>query len=116
MQLTSSLQSVFLTAAYCTVAQAPWSLSIGENARIAIEKNPEKAGRIRVLRDFKTLAVSMITTAISVAQLMGVQLADAAMIGVAVTGTANYIRTIFKARKWKHEQDALVACQAQLVK
>lgn len=113
-RFVDSIQSVLMTSLYCTLAQGPWSIAIAENARIEMEKHPEKTRRIRYFRDLKTLAVSMVTTAISVASLLRVPLADAAMVGVGAFGGVYYVKTLIKGRKWKSEKDKALACELAL--
>jgi hypothetical protein len=114
--LSSDVSTVLSTAFLTTVAQGPWNFAVSESSRIAMERDPARAERYRFTRDLKTLAVSMISTAIGAAQLVGVHVADAAMIGFGAIGTVAYIRTVLKARQWRLEQAALAACENELVR
>jgi hypothetical protein len=115
-RLSTDMSTVLSTAFLTTVAQGPWNFAVSEASRISMERDPARAERYRFTRDLKTLAVSMVSTAIGAAQLCGVHVADAAMIGFGAVGTIAYIRTVLKARQWRLEQAALAACENELVR
>lgn len=116
--LLLSTEAVLKTAFLGTLAQGTWNLGIAESARIATERNPERKDTIRRWNDFKTLAISMVSTAMSVANLIGAPLTDAAMYAMAGTGAAFYGWSIIKAKRWSKEKaarDALMqSCANQL--
>ncbi|MBI3556064.1 MAG: hypothetical protein HY074_07360 [Deltaproteobacteria bacterium] len=109
------LKSAFLG----TLAQGTWNLGIAENARIRTEQVPANDAKIRRANDFKTLTISMISTALSVANLAGAPLTDAAMLTMAGTGSVYYAWVALKARKWAREKPVQEArarlCEQQLL-
>ncbi len=102
---TSVLKAAFLG----TLAQGTWNLGVAENARITTERFPESTAKVRRANDFKTLTISMISTALSVANLAGAPLTDAAMLAMAGTGSVYYAWVAFKARKWAREKSVEAA-------
>ena len=102
--LLVATSSVLKASFLGTLAQGTWNLGIAESARIATERFPGNAAKVRRGNDFKTLAISMISTALSVANLAGAPLTDAAMLGMAGTGTVYYAWVALKARKWAREK------------
>lgn len=96
--------SILKTAFVGTLAQGTWGLAVAENARVAIERYPTQEARIRLLNDFKTLGLSVASTALSVASMVGAPLTDAAMVAMAATGIAYYKFSLVKGRKWDNEK------------
>jgi hypothetical protein len=69
------------------------------------------------MMDFKAVVNSMVSTAISVANMMGAPMTDAAMLGMAATGSVYYAWVTLKARRWTKAQDALLlACEENLAR
>lgn len=116
--LVDASSSILKTALLCTLAQGPWSLGVALGAKTQSYRYPERESQIKLISSFKTLALSMTATALSVANLMGMPLAEAAMVGMAGSGAVYYTVNFIKDRKWTSEklklQVQLKECESHL--
>lgn len=82
---------------------------------IASKNAPNEVSKLRLKTNVKVLGISMVATAVTVAALMDLPLADLGLWGLGIGGGSLWVKSLFDERQWTEVRRALLAtCQANL--